>query len=177
MRQGLGSTGVLALIISLLISCTKPHPEPEKLDPIYNDLVARGVAAKAAAEEKRDEINSIQSELKSLGPRDPTRRKTVENLRRAERQLMVAEQDALFYQIRSESRQAAARDEYRAAFKSGAAWPNPEDFERYKAALSLREGPREWSKRIPKTDRYNKKSDDEIKEQFEEKLKSKSGAN
>ena len=162
----------LATYLSVaLASCSKPNPEPEKLDPIYNDLLARQAASTSAAGAKKQEIKSVEAELASLPPRDPTRKKTLENLRRAERQLMVAEQEALFYQIRAESRQAAARDEYRKAFRSGETWPKPEDFENYKAAIKLRDGPREWNQRVPKTGRYNKKTDEELKKEFEERLK------
>ncbi len=164
----------LALFVLLIIQagCSKPNPHPEMIDPIYNDLVARSAEAKTAAETKREEIIGIKKELDSLPARDPSRKKTLENLRRSERQLMVAEQNALYYEVRAEQRKAFAYDQYMEAYQKGKPWPDPAEFLAYKNQKKLESGPREWGSRIPKSDRYNKKTPDQQRKALEDKIKS-----
>lgn len=162
------------VLIAILISggCSRPNPTPELLDPIYADLNQRSSVAKAAAETVKGELKQLRTDLAALPPRDPTRRKLQQDATKKETQMMVAEQEALYYEIRAGQRKDYARTEYMKAFEKGATWPDPQDFETYKLQRKLRDSPREWSSKIPKTDRYNRKSADDMRKALDEKLKS-----
>jgi hypothetical protein len=155
--------------------CSRPHPAPELLDPIFADLGQRASVAKAGAETKKEEIKTLRKEIEDLPARDIGRRKMQEDLKNKERQMMAAEQEALYYEIRTSHRKDYARIEYIKAFDKGESWPDPKDFETYKIQRKLRDAPREWSAKLPKSDRYNKKSQADIRKDLDERFKSASG--
>lgn len=160
--------GVFSLFVS---GCRSQNPTPEVLDPIFADLNQRSSVAKAAAEGAKADITSMRDELAALPPRDPTRRKLLQDLSKKELQFVVAEQDALYFEIRAQQRKDYARDEYLKAFNAGKDWPDPKDFEAYKLQRKLAESPREWNNRVPKTDRYNRKTEADIRKDLEAKTK------
>ncbi len=135
------------------------------------DLSSKGALAKAASESMKEEIKTMRADLEALPPRDPSRKTLQQDLTQKQTKLMVADQEALYFEIRSQQRKDYARKEYLEAFNAGQPWPKPEDFEAYKAQRRLRDSPREWNSRLKKTDRYNRKSADEIRAELDEKLK------
>jgi hypothetical protein len=163
---------MVILFTLLTVGCSRPNPTPELKDPIYLDLVSRSNLAKAAAESSKAELVDLRGQLKSLPARDPSRRKVQQDISKKETHLLVADQEALYFEIRAGQRKEHARKEYLEAFNSGKTWPRPEDFEAYKAQRKLQEAPREWNARLKKTDRYNRKSPEELREELDEKLKS-----
>ena len=155
----------------MLSACSRPNPTPEVLDPIYADLVQRSALAKAAGEGAKEEVKKLREELEKLPARDVTRRKTLEDIGKQESRHNVAEQEALYYEIRAEQRKQYARTEYVKAFEKNEAWPDPNDFETYKLQRKLRDAPREWSSKIEKTNRYNRQSPEDARKALDEKLK------
>lgn len=160
-----------ALIFLILAACSRPNPQPELLDPIYSDLQQRSAVAKAAAESMKEEIKKAKDELEKLPARDPSKRKAQQDISRKELQFVVAEQDGLYFEVRAQQRKDFAREAYLKAFNAGKPWPDPKDFEAYKLQRKLAESPREWNSRVPKTERYNKKSDADLRKELDEKLK------
>ena len=164
-------TTTLAVVILVISGCSRPNPNPELVDPIYADLLQRSAVAKAGAETKKAEIKKLKEEIAELPARDPTKRKLQEDLSKNEMLLVVADQEGLYYEIRANQRKAYARDEYTKAFDAGKPWPDPKDFETYKIQRKLRDSPREWTGKVAKTGRYNKKSPEEQRKAIDEKLK------
>jgi len=168
---GFGFLWMVMILTGLLSGCSRPNPTPELTDPIYLDLSSRGSLAKAASESVKEEIKTLRAELEALPPRDTNRRKVQQDLRQKETRLMVADQEALYFEIRAQQRKDYARKEYLEAFNADQPWPKPEDFEAYKAQRRLQDSPREWNSRLKKSERYNKKSADEMRSELDEKLK------
>lgn len=164
-------TATLVLSTVAVVGCTRPNPTPEVLDPIYADLVQRSTLAKGAAEAAKNEAKKLREDLEKLPARDITRRKTLEDISKQESRQNVAEQEGLYYEIRAEQRKQYARAEYSKAFEKSEPWPDPNDFETYKLQRKLRDAPREWSSKIEKTNRYNRKSPEEARKELDEKLK------
>lgn len=162
---------MIMILTGLLSGCSRPNPTPEVKDPIYLDLSSRGALAKAASESVKEEIKTLKADLEALPPRDASRRKLQQDLSQKETRLMVADQEALYFEIRVKQRKEYARKEYLEAFNAGQEWPKPEDFEAYKAQRRLQDSPREWNSRLKKTDRYNRKSPDEMRAEIDEKIK------
>ena len=162
---------VLAGLFILVSGCSRPNPNPENIDPIYTDLIQRSALAKAAAETAKSEKEKLRSELENLPARDVARRKTLADISKQESRAMVAEQEGLYYEVRAEQRKAYARAEYLKAFEKGEPWPNPKDFETYKIQRKLQESPKEWSSKVRKTDRYNRKTPEDMRKELEEQLK------
>jgi hypothetical protein len=168
---GFGFLWIVLMLTGLLSGCSRPNPTPELKDPIYLDLVKRGAVASAASELAKEELKTLKSDLETLPPRDSNRRKLQQDLTRKETHLMVADQEALYFEIRAQQRKDFARTEYLESFNAGKPWPVPEDFEAYKAQRRLQDAPREWQSRLKKSDRYNKKSADDIRDELDERLK------
>lgn len=168
---GFGFLWMVLILTGALSGCSRPNPNPELKDPIYLDLANRSGVSKAASDLAKEEIEALKSELEALPPRDPSRRKLQQDLARKETHLLVADQEALYFEIRAQQRKNYARTEYLSAFNAGKPWPNPEDFEAYKAQRRLQDAPREWNSRLKKTDRYNRKTADKMREELDEKLK------
>jgi hypothetical protein len=167
-----GGLWIGILLASLLLAgCSRPHPEPEKLDPIFLDLKAEEAKAQTAAEALAEEIKLGKEELATLPPRDPGRRKAEQDLRNQTSQLIQIEQMQQYYQIRAKQRAAYAREEYLKAFERSQPWPKPEDFEAYKKSKQLQTIDKNWGSRVPKQTRYNRKPEAEIKQQLEEAQK------
>lgn len=164
-------TGLVSVLLVAGVGCSRPNPTPELTDPIYADLGQRSALAKAGAELKKEEIKTLRQELADLPARDIGRRKMLEDLTKKEHQMMAAEQEGLYYEIRATQRKDYARTEYLKAFDKGEPWPDPKDFETYKIQRKLKDAPREWSAKLPKTDRYNKKSQADVRQDIDEKFK------
>jgi hypothetical protein len=162
---------IILVLTGMISGCSRPNPYPEKIDPIYLDLVERGNLAKAAAESAKAEIKKLREDLESLPARDPSRKKVQQDLTKKQTHLLVADQEALYFEIRSEQRKDYARRAYLDAFNRGLKWPNPEDFETYKKQRELQSAPREWNAKLEKSDRYNKKSEKEMRDEIDAKLK------
>jgi hypothetical protein len=153
-------TGAIAAL-SLLLGCSKPHPQPELLDPIYADLVSRSNVSKAAAHQANAELVRARESLATAPPRDPTRRKLQQDISKHLNRITVADQEAIYYEVRANQRRDYARSEYLKAYNRGESWPNPADFEAYKTQKRLQEAPRDWGAHLKKTNRYNHKSPEE----------------
>lgn len=162
---------IFSLSIFLFLGCSRPNPTPELIDPIYRDLEEKASLSKTEAEKVSEEIKSTKEELDKLPPRDPSSRKLHQDLKNKEAKLIQLEQQALYYEIRAEKRRSYAREDYLKAFSAGKPWPNPESKEVYELVEKLRSAPKEWSKSVPKTDRYNRKSVDEKRKEIEERAK------
>lgn len=176
LRKKWFTIAVACLAIAFSAGCSRPNPTPELIDPIYADLGQRSQVAKAAAETKKEEIKNLRKELAELPARDLGRKKTLEDITKNEHLMMAAEQEALYYEIRQNQRKAYAREQYNKAFEKGETWPDPKDFETYKLQRKLKDAPREWSAKLPKTDRYNKKTQAEVRKEIDEKFKTAAGA-
>lgn len=168
-------TTTLGLVIVVFYGCSRPNPTPELIDPIYADLLQRSAVAKAGAETKKVEIKKIKADLAELPARDPMKRKLQEDLSKNEMLLVVADQEGLYYEIRAQQRKTYARAEYLKAFDAGKTWPDPKDFEIYKIQRKLRDSPREWTAKVEKTGRYNRKTAEEQRKSLDDQLKAEAG--
>ncbi len=166
------SLRIFWLPILFSVGCSRPNPNPELIDPIYLDLSSRATTSKAAAELLANETKSAKEELEKAHPRDPSLRKLRQDLKEKESKLIQLEQQALYYEIRSQQRKDYAREDYLSAYQAGRPWPNPETKRNYDLVEKIQSAPREWGKSVPRTDRYNRKSIDETRKQIEAASKS-----
>ena len=164
---------VAFIVLSIFSSsgCSRPNPTPEILDPIYADLNQKTALSKAEAEKTKKELETAREDFSKLQPRDPSRKKALQDIKKKEDLLVQLEQQSLYYEIRAEKRREHARQEYSKAYEADKPWPNPDDFAAYKLSEKLRTAPRDWGTRVPKTDRYNRKGAEFDKKKLEESLK------
>ena len=126
--------------------CKSFDQTPELRDPIYLDLQSQLEDAKRKKEDILSGIELTEGKLQeSVG--DPKKyRKNRQDLLDEKKDLLMAEQEVRFLEIRTRSRLIEARDQYLEAFKKGQAWPNPQVFEHYEQNKALRSAPRTWGR-------------------------------
>lgn len=129
----------------LLTGCSKPNPTPEVLDPIYGDLSKREAdfAAQIAAEEKL--LAEHKEKLLKLTPQTGqikfAQKRYFESLAR----IAKLEQMKKYYSLRKETRKSYVRTEYLKAFRENRPWPDPKEYQDYKAQKALEDAPRVWN--------------------------------
>ncbi len=128
--------------VLLLVGCRSPHPQPENLDPIYLDLVARLDRAKKNIESEEKAGEEAQKAIALSEPRSPERKAAELDLKKARQQRAQAQQEAQFYEIQVKRRKLTARAHYYGAFERGLEWPDPTEGQAYKHYRSALESPR-----------------------------------
>ncbi len=138
----------LAIICSLLVGCRKEDPNPELLDPIYNDLRAQLASAESAVEAMSKKLEAAKKELTISEPRSLDRRIARDNIEKYTQGLTKAEELREFYTIRVARRLAETRKSYKQAFRKNAPWPDPNEYEYYKINKKLVTAPQNWTQRL-----------------------------
>lgn len=148
----------LAALVSIGLCSCKPteEPNPENRDPIYADLQAEQKRAASAAADTKKKIEEINSKIKTLQYPSPILISSKNDREVLANQLLQQDQAATYYQIRAEQRLEHDRREYHQAFVAGREWPDSKEYEEYKKIKALRSASRNWSDRVPKTNRYGK---------------------
>jgi hypothetical protein len=133
---------------------------PETIDPIYSDLENERKIAQAAADAEQKKIQELSGKLKAMEPRSTEKSQSLREISKHQHLLTTYKQQAEYFEIRRDQRKDFARDQYLRAFEAEKPWPNPEEFAEYKKIKQLRGASRSWDDRVPKTDRYNRKTAD-----------------
>ena len=143
----------IAIILStclLVTGCKKENPSPELLDPIYRDLSDEAKKFEKLKSDKEKEILSLLEDRPKLKVGSVLKKINSRDLIKARAALIVLRQKAKYYKIHAERRRVEGRKAYKLAFKEGLPWPDPKEYERYKAHKKLRNAPRNWNYRVPK---------------------------
>jgi len=140
----------IAFIISIfaLSACRGPDPNPELKDPIYLDLVSDYKALEGAIKNAEKEIESQKKLIKSLPPRDPSRRQQIYALYSQEKKLLQLKQQAEYLKIRQERRKEHVRKVYPQYYEQNKPWPDENEVAEYKKLKELRSAPKSWDERI-----------------------------
>jgi hypothetical protein len=132
-------------IILLLAACNKPDPSPELRDPILADLKAKLGATEAAVEAEEKQVAEFQEALKSAAPQTGQAKIAQKRLYEATDRRNKALQMKQYYLVKIESRIDQAKRDYLRAFEDKRDWPDPAEYESYKAQDALLSAPRTWS--------------------------------
>jgi hypothetical protein len=152
-------TFALLILVILTASCDKPIQNPETTDPIYSDLEVERKNAAAAADSEKTAIADLDKEIEAAPPRDPGKKKAMRDREARLKNLVQLKQKALYFEIRLEQRKKFDEIDYLKAYEKKEPWPNPAEFTEYKASKKLKTASRNWEERVPKTDRYSKKTE------------------
>ena len=106
-------------VIGILVffsGCNKPMPNPESLDPIFNDFRAEEEKAIRQVTEVEGNIQDKKKELGKMDKQNPARSGSLREIRASEQKLVELRQRVTFYHLRAESRKAYDQDTYSTAF-------------------------------------------------------------
>lgn len=136
----------LLIFISFAISgCDKPNANPELEDPIYADLQKEYGIAKAAVASAKAAVAEHQKSINEAIPQTGQIKYAQKRFFEAEAALVKAEQMALYYEMRIESRLKWTKSAYLKAYNEKKPWPDPAEFEEYKAQKALEQASKSWS--------------------------------
>jgi len=140
------------LIFSLffVVGCKKENPNPEQLDPIYNDLVKEYKKVESELKNERKNNEGLKKILEETEPRTAKRVSTQSDLRKSNKLVIQLQQKLKYLSIRKEHRRVVGRRAYKIAFKKGVPWPDPKEYKFYLLNKKLQEAPRNWDMRVPK---------------------------
>lgn len=134
----------LFLLTNLLLSCSKPNPNPELLDPIYMDLQneKKSVEAEIEAEGKmRDEFaDAIRKAVPHTGQIKFAQKRFFDS----EGRLTKLKQRLEYYTFKIESRKKLVKVEYLKSFRKKEPWPKPEEYKDYLVQKNLDRSPPYW---------------------------------
>lgn len=152
-----GRAAGLLFFLGVLTACNRPHPNPEIMDPIYLDLVRRAQEAEREYQEGLSKANAAHLAIQSSQVNTLDRQVAKKDWLQSRQKLPFLEERAKFLKIQAERRRVMSRLSYRLAFERGDAWPEPQEYEFYKAHRRLREAPQSWDHRVPSNiHRYSK---------------------
>ena len=136
---------ILLLLASFFLwGCDKPNPEPEKLDPIYEELQkeAASMNSQVAAAEK--ELEGFKKDLEAVVPQTGQIKYAQKRVYEAEAKLTKLKQLKDYWEMRVESRLKWDREHYLKAYNAKQPWPDPKEYEEFKAQLALERAPKQW---------------------------------
>lgn len=140
---------ILAVLI-FIPACKSEDPEPEKKDPIYNDLSKEHATATAAAEKEIKKIEDYTKEYQKTEVRTIDRKSVARDRALAQESLRKYEQKIEYYRIAKIQRQYKARTSYKQAFVDGSVWPDPKEVQNYLQDKKMLAVSRNWNVRVPK---------------------------
>ncbi len=128
----------------LLVSCSKPDPNPELSDPIYLDMKAQLTIVEKSLVDAKAKIAEGKSELNAAVPQTGQVKQAQKKLFQYEKLHDLYQQQIKYWLIRIQERGRQARLEYTSSRKSGTPWPNPKEFESYSSEKKLRLAKIQW---------------------------------
>lgn len=141
---------ILCFFIILSLGCKSEHPNPELLDPIYNDLLNEKKEIEKLNKETTVNIEALKAERKTLQPRSLEMKVNERDTNKAKNKLSKLKQDLKYIEIISERRRVESRLNYKINFKKDKIWPDPEEYKNYLVSKRLKNAPRNWNYRVPK---------------------------
>ena len=143
--------------LALLGGCKpEPIPNPENRDPIYSDLQAQEKATATDIEAEKKSIEETKAEIEKAPVRTADRHHAMRQLSQHIKKLEQLKQMDQYYLIRIEERKVFDEKDYMRAFNAEQPWPDPKEFEGYKAIRKLQTSSRNWDASVPKLTRYMK---------------------
>jgi hypothetical protein len=140
----------LAALTLLLSGCKKEEPNPELMDPIYQDLTKRqGDAEKAFADEKASQ-QALRDSMDKAEANSPELRNAKRDFEKSLQKIVIFDQNARYYKIRAQRRLLVDRISYKTAFSKDEKWPDPHEYSEYLVNTRLREVPLNWNSRVPR---------------------------
>lgn len=136
--------------ILVFTGCHSYNSEPEKIDPIYSDLLNQSAIydklAKDTTKEYESNLKALENVVPQSGQLDDAQKKVFQSKHLIEKY----EQLTKYYSMRAESRKEQDKITYSKAYEKGESWPPPNEWIRYKQFKALNQASRDWNARVPK---------------------------
>lgn len=135
--------------------CAKENPNPELLDPIYQDLLKDIKSKEADVKEFEKKIDELKKTVAKADTRDSDYKVGKKELVNNIAKMNSVKQSVELLKIKSERRRVEGRKSYRLAFHQHMPWPNPNEYREYLANKKLKTAGLNWEARVPKLSARN----------------------
>lgn len=127
-----------------MVGCNKAIPNPETLDPIYNDLLKRLDEQKKELEAERQIFNEHEKALKAVVPQTGQIKYASKRYWESVNRMNKISQMIRYLEFKAQTRKRISRAEYSKAFRLEKPWPDPAEFKQYMAQRKVVEIRRSW---------------------------------
>jgi hypothetical protein len=137
----------IILVLSLLtaiVGCSKPDPNPENKDPIYSDINARLAKVSAELNAEVKTLEGHKKEMTEVTPQTGQIKYAQKRVFESEAKITRLQQEKQYLELKSAARLKYARTSYKAAYNKKESWPDPAELEAYTAEQKLRDAKRSW---------------------------------
>ncbi|ASD62089.1 hypothetical protein B9G79_00190 [Bdellovibrio bacteriovorus] len=134
----------LFLLTFSLIACSKPDPNPELKDPIFNDYQSQLGATSAALESEKKGLEGFEKELAEVVPQTGQIKYAQKRVRESKEKITRLEQEKQYLELKIEARRKEAKRSYSKAFKKGETWPDPQEWASYQTEQRFRNAKKSW---------------------------------
>lgn len=136
---------ITILLLSLsLFACSKPDPNPELKDPIYNDYNSQLGTVSAALESEKKNLEGFNEELAEVVPQTGQIKYAQKRVREAKDKITRLEQEKQYLELKIEARKRESKSSYAKAYKKGENWPDPQEWASYQTEQRLRNAKKSW---------------------------------
>lgn len=139
---------VLILILSVvLVGCQKPEPMPELLDPIYKDFQGQRSSTQGDINDIQKIADDFKLQMLKAAPQTGQYKRFQKKYFEAANRVTQLKQQLLYWNIHIEERLIQSRLSYMKAYAEKKQWPDPAEYETYKADKKLRQAKIQWDQK------------------------------
>ena len=132
------------LLFLALSACSKPDPNPELKDPIYNDLNAELGIISASLEAEKVSLKKFEEELEAVVPQTGQIKYAMKRVEDSKSKIVKLEQQKQYLELKIAARKNTAHTEYMKAYNKKETWPDPSEWRNYELEKKLRAAKRTW---------------------------------
>lgn len=128
----------------MVSACNKPDSNPELKDPVFNDIQADLSVVSTTLEAELKNLQGFEKELAEVVPQTGQIKYARKRVNESKEKINRLEQEKIYLGLKLEARMKESKKSYLKAFKTGEAWPNPNEWESYRTEKRLRNAKRTW---------------------------------
>ncbi len=142
---------MLAFSAGILVTgCDRPLSEPELHDPVYLDMQRGAKEWEKAEAEAAKKLQEMKTEYDSLDTKNAFRYRLKSDIQLQENLVLQIKQKSEHEKLLVKKRAKESAANYWKAREAKLPWPDPAEYEGFKAAQRLRASSRNWDDRVPK---------------------------
>lgn len=136
---------VLFFSVVFHLGCNRKDPNPELIDPLYQELEKQKKSAEAELKAAQDALIEAEANLKKVTPQTGQIKYAQKRFNDAKNKVIKGQQIVTYYAVKIEARKWSARSEYTSAFYDKTPYPSTAPLESFKLNQQLSQNERDWS--------------------------------
>lgn len=130
-------TILVFLSLFALSGCKSPIPDPQNIDPIYNEYKKELEHLKAEKEKLKQDLDKLQASAEKAEPQTGEKRELLENYFEMKKIMEKKTERELYLEKKIEERLLFDRKSYKEAFDNNKPWPDSKEIEQHRLEEKL----------------------------------------